>query len=148
MLVFDERRQDWPVQIFGLWRLERLHATYAEWVSFSPPRTRRILVIYRNLFLHSSEKARFIFYRRTTTSTVSVIHKCLMTYSHQRLNFCNERCKCRFTFVCSVIILVFLCRKGAIFIILVLFWYNRPFWRCLKPPFQSEAKCEAIDLLK
>ena len=86
-------------------------------VSFSPPRARRILVIYLNLFLHSSDKASFIFYRGTTTSILSVIHKCLMRYSHQHLNFCSERCKCRFTFVCSVIILVSLCRKGAIFII-------------------------------
>ena len=36
MLTFDERKQDWLVQPFGLRRLERLDAIQAERVSFSP----------------------------------------------------------------------------------------------------------------
>ena len=38
---FDERKQDWLVQNFGLRRLQRLDAIHESRTSFSPPRSKR-----------------------------------------------------------------------------------------------------------
>ena len=147
MLTFDERKQDWLVQPFGLRRLERLDAIQAERVSFSPQHFKCYLQVcvmtYRKIPKISPgayifSKALFgglfleglifggAYLRREICVTglggsylrglyMEGLIFGILRYSHQRLNFYNERCKCRFTFACNVLILFPLCRKGAIF---------------------------------
>ena len=48
---FDERKQDWLVQTFGLRRLQKLDVIRESRASFSPPRSRRLFGTYYG-FLH------------------------------------------------------------------------------------------------